>query len=302
MNFARTTGEKIFDAANYVFLALLGLLFFLPFWIVATNSFLTSQEFYSRAIVLWPQRPSIAAYQFLFQTDWIYTGYRVTLVTIVVGTAWHTFLPLTAAYALYDKDLPGRRWLHYYLVFPMFFGGGIVPSFILINNILGLRNNYVGIAIAGSMTVFHYLIFRNHFMGIPVELRESAYLDGAREARILWSIILPLSLPTIATLVLFQVVGRWNAWQWGLFYIDDQKMWPLGMVLRQLIVNENLTQQQGEAAQLMQMFERDFGIENYFYPAVRNAAIMVTSIPIIVLYPFFQKYFVKGVLIGSVKG
>jgi len=304
MNARRTPGEKAFDFFNYCFLILLAVVMLFPFWLVMVNSLVGTSEYYSKSMILIPEKPTIMAYQYIFGTNWIFSGYRVTIITTVIGVLWSMFLITTAAYGLHDDVLPGRKLLHYFFLVTMWFSGGLIPYYLLITMDLKWTDNIYLLSLIDGLLVWSYLIMRNHFKGLPAELRESAILDGAGEWRSLWSIIIPLSLPVIATLTLFAAVVRWNSWTWALYFVNDEQKIPLPIILRRMVVDERQTVD-GATQQLRDAWARRYsGTDRpaLLDVAVKNAVIVVTALPIICLYPWFQKYFVKGVLVGSVKG
>ena len=304
MNIKRSAGDIVFDSFNYIILTLLALVTLFPFWIVLVNSFVSTAEFYSSRLILFPKAPNLMAYQYIFSTNWIFNGYKVTIITTVVGVIWSMFLVITAAFALYDNALPGNKFFHYFFLITMWFGGGLIPHYLLVSSYLRWTDNIYLLSITGGLGVWSYLIMRNHLRGIPAELRESAILDGASEWRTLWSVIIPLSMPVIATLTLFAAVGRWNSWTWALYFINDEQKLPLPMILRRMVIDER-SSVSGATAQIRDAWRRQYAggdIPALNEVAVKNATIAVTALPVICLYPWFQKYFVKGVLVGSVKG
>ena len=295
-------GSKVFDTLNYTFLALLAFITLFPFWVIMMSSLVDSTEYYSKTFVFWPSRLNLSAYQYIFGTPWIGTGYKITVQITVLGTLWGMFLTATAAFAMVNPNLPGKTFLNWFFIFTMYFGGGLIPSYIINTKYLGFTDKISAMWFPGGLGVWGFLVLRNFFRGIPGDLRESAMLDGAGEFKILWKIILPLSLPAIATLTLFNAVGMWNSWQGALYYINTNDKQPLQMILRKMVLtNEG----EGNAAirdmnlQYRQLMGGDAPL---FQVAVKNATISVAALPIMMLYPFFQKYFAQGVLVGSVKG
>ena len=300
----RSVGDHIFDTFNIVLLALLALITLLPFWTLIMSSFVGPREYFSKAMVLWPSDPNISAFRFLFGTDWIFHGYRVSFIVTIFGTLHSMLLVLTCAYPMSSDDLPGRKGIHYYFLFTMFFGGGMIPYFILVTRYLRLTDNLLALIITNGLPVWSYLVMRNFIKNIPSEMRESAILDGATEWQVLKNVIIPLPMPAIATLTLFSAVGNWNAWMNALLFINSDKNLPLPLILRRIVIDANERAGSPGYQEMMNAYRRYMGdgTQDVFDTAVQNATIAVTALPIMCLYPFFQKHFVKGVLLGSVKG
>ena len=301
----RSIWDYLFDSANVIFLGLLGLITLFPFWTLVISSFVDAQEFYSREIVMWPQRPNIQAYRFLLGAEWIWNGYRISTTVTVLATLYCMFLILTCAYPMTKDALPGRKAIHYYFLFTMYFSGGLVPTFILITNTFRMRDSMLTMIIINGLPIWHYLIMRNFIKNIPVDLRESAILDGASEFQVLWKIIIPLSMPAIATLTLFQAVSHWNNWMRAFLYINSDMKMPLPIILRRIALEEATRGQVSAYMDMMESYRRYTGGGYGEAPAehaIKNATIAIVALPIMCLYPFFQKHFAKGVLVGSVKG
>ena len=212
-----------------------------------------------------------------------------TIVVTAVGTVVQLMLTATMAYPLSKENLPGRRLIMSLVVFTMVFSGGMIPTFLVVKD-LGLLNNYWALILPMAINPFSLIIIKNFFQQLPNELEESAKIDGANELQTLWSIILPLSKPVLATFALFYAVGIWNDFMSPLLYLTDNGMWTLQMFLRQVTVATDLSVVEQDPSQLP--------------PAqgIKFAVIIVATLPIVLFYPFLQKHFAKGMLIGSVKG
>lgn len=298
----RTLGDWIFDSFNYLFLGLLGLIAMFPFWNVIMTSLVGSAEYYSKAVVLWPDHINITGYQYIFSTNWIATGYGVTVLITVFGTLFDMLLVCTAAFAMTKKDLVGYKFFNYYFLLTMYFSGGLIPYYLIVTRYLHLIDNILAMIITSGISVWSYLVMRNFLKEIPAELSESARIDGASELKILISIMLPLALPSIATLSLFSAVGHWNEWGRALYFINSPEKEPLQMILRKIVLDPNsLGNMKGNMEKAYQGLVGGTD-KTLFDGAVKAATITVTAIPILLVYPFLQKYFVKGVLVGSVKG
>jgi putative aldouronate transport system permease protein len=298
----RSIGDWIFDSFNYLFLGLLGLATLFPFWNVVMTSLVGSTEYYSKMVVLWPSHINITGYQYIFSTNWIATGYGVTALITILGTLFDMILVSTAAYAMTKKDLIGYKFFNYFFLLTMYFGGGLIPYYLIVTKYLHLIDTLASMIITSSLGVWSYLVLKNFLREIPMELPESARIDGATEFTILWKIMLPLSLPSIATLSLFAAVGHWNEWGRALYFINSAEKEPLQMILRKIVLDPNsLGKMQGAMEKAYQNLVGGTN-DTLFEEAVKAATVTVTALPIMLVYPFLQKYFVKGVLVGSVKG
>ncbi|WP_199619289.1 carbohydrate ABC transporter permease [Paenibacillus alkalitolerans] len=247
-------------------------------------------------IHLYPKELSFEAYKAALNSDGIWVGFSNTIFRTVVGTLLSLVLMALTAYPLAKKHLPHRTLFTMVILFTMFFQGGLIPTYLLIQNLGLIDSRWVYIlAPPFLINTFSMLIMRNFFMGIPAELEDSAKIDGANDIRILSSIVIPLSKPILATVALWAAVFHWNSWFDGLIYIQDQKKILLQIFLRRLVV-ENQNQ---ELAMLMDMAT---GPQLVTPETVKAAVLMVTVLPILLVYPFLQKYFVRGIMIGSLKG
>ncbi len=289
----RTKGEKIFAVFNTIILTLLSLAMIYPFWDIIRVSFSSPAEAAMLKISFWPKEPTMDAYRQVMANEYIWQGYGNTLIRLLIGMPIQLVLMILTAYPLSKKYLPARSFFTMIIVFTMFFAGGLIPSYLNIRN-LGIDNTIWALVLPGAIPTFNMLILRNNFMAIPEDLEESAKLDGASALRILFSIILPVSLPILMTVALWGLVGHWNAWFDCLVYIRDPEKYVLQAVLRKIIIDS--APQFGDLS-IMNGEDTKPSAE-----VVKAATIMVSTIPILVVYPFVQKYFVKGVMVGSLKG
>lgn len=284
--------DIMFKVINYLLLILLTSTFVLPFLLVIGTSFVTKQEIAARGFVFFPQQWDIGAYKMLLRegSDLV-RAYGVTIFRIVVGTALNLLVTGTFAYAISKKSLPGRKFLIMMAFITMIFGGGLIPTYMVVD-MLKLTNSVWSMIIPCLMSVWNMLILRNFFQAIPESLEESALLDGATPIHIFFKIILPLSLPAIATIGLFYAVDHWNSWFDAAIFLNDPHKYPVQMVLRKYVMN-------------MSFHEMKFDLAAGPKPpdsAIKSAIIVMSTLPILCVYPFVQKYFVKGVMVGSVKG
>jgi putative aldouronate transport system permease protein len=291
------TGKKkkmtVADIAIMVFIVALSITCIVPFLYMIALSFSSNEAIIAQKVGLWPVGFTAETYKtILTDVDMLYTlGYSMVLT--VIYTVVCMFLTICAAYPLTKKRLMGRNFLLTALVFTMYFSGGLIPSYILVKN-LGLMNTVWSLVLPGAMSVFNMIILKTFFTNLPESLEESAAIDGCSDLGILIKIVLPLSLPSIATLSLFYAVDRWNGFQDALFYITKKNLYPMQMKLYQIIsANQQLDSQQGGEGSL----------GTFIVPeSLKAASVMFTTIPILLIYPKLQKYFVDGVMTGAIKG
>ncbi len=290
-----TLGSRIFDIANYLIVTLIALTTIFPFVYIIGASFATEYEIATRPMFIIPQDVTTAAYEFIFSSNKILRGFGNSIFITVCGTAINLFFTVTMAYALSKTRLRGRNFFLNMVIVSMFFSGGMIPGYIVVANILNLKNTYWSVLLPGAISAYNMMIVKNFFQGIPQELEESAYLDGCNDLTTLIRIVLPLSLPVLATFGLFYAVGHWNAYFGAMIYMKTAKeKWPLQVLLRELIILSN-----GTAGDLNNM---DPEFVQPPEQSIKMAVIVVSTIPIMCVYPFLQKYFVKGMVIGAVKG
>lgn len=285
-----SNNEKI-GGLDWIIFAILGiftLLIVYPFY----NAFLISisPEYVvaESPFLIYPKDITFDAYLQVFQYKLIWSGLGVTLILLFVGTAYQLFFTVITGYALSRTNWFGRNFLMDMILVTMFFGGGIVPYYYLIRD-LGLMNNILVMIIPGAIDTFNMLLMRNYFASLPKELEESAKIDGANDITIFVKIYLPLSLPMLATIGLFFAVGNWNSWYNGMLFIKDATKQPLQQILRNLIVTHSTSIESPEGTQA-------------FSESLQMAAVFFTILPMMSFYPFLQKYFVKGIVVGAIKG
>ncbi|WP_438446031.1 carbohydrate ABC transporter permease [Gorillibacterium sp. sgz5001074] len=282
-----------FDIGNYIFLAAFGIAAVLPFLYVIAGSFASDVELTKRAVFLIPETFTTAAYKFIFSTDTIMRSIWVSVYITVVGTVINLFFTVTMAYPLARRTLMGRNTVLNLIIFSMLFSGGLIPTYLVIRE-LHMLDTFWSLMVPGAISAFNLIIVKNFFQELPPELEEAARIDGCTELGLLWKIVLPLSKPVLATFTLFYAVGHWNNFFSALLYINDPTKWPLQVMLRQIVLLS-----QSAAGDLNSMDP------NFVKPpdqSIKMAVIVVGTIPILLVYPFLQKHFAKGLLIGSVKG
>ncbi|MBP3041696.1 carbohydrate ABC transporter permease, partial [Bacillaceae bacterium Marseille-Q3522] len=245
-------------------------------------------------IWFFPKEFTFDSYLTVFQNEDVLIGYRNTIIYVVMGTAINLFFSIMIAYPLSRKDFYGRGVITAFIMFTMFFSGGMIPTYLLVKN-LGMLDTIWAIVLPGAVSVYNVIIMRTFFQSIPEELREAASMDGCSNIHFLIRIVLPLSMPIIAVMTLFYGVGHWNAYFDALIYLSDENKFPLQLFLRQMLIQEDMSAMTSANTEVLA--EHLMQIEGLKY-----AVVVVASLPMLVLYPFLQKYFVKGVLIGSLKG
>ncbi|WP_127588620.1 carbohydrate ABC transporter permease [Paenibacillus koleovorans] len=289
----KSIGNRLFEIFNYTALAVFALLTFLPFVHVIAGSFATIEEVLTKKFLLFPTKFSLDAYRYIFSTNVMFKALAVSAGITVIGTVLSMWLTAMMAYGLSRRDLDGRRTLMFLIVFTMMFSGGIIPTFLVVKW-LGLLDTYAAMIVPSAISAFNLIILRNFFQNIPDGLEESAKIDGCNDFGILFRIVLPLSMPAIATISLFYAVSYWNMFFQAVLYINNAAKWPVQVLLRQIVI----------VASGLQGDLSEMGSE--FVPppehTIKMAVIVVATIPILLVYPFLQKHFVKGALLGSVKG
>ena len=287
--------EKLFNGIVNVILGICGLLALYPLIFVVSASISDPTAVNSGKVVLWPVGFNIKGYKAILKSKWITTGYRNSLFYTVAGTAINVSATLMAGYALSRKDLYGRKLITLFMMFTMWFSGGIITTYLVVNKI-GLYNKWYTLIVMGLISVYNVIITRSFMSGsIPLELKEAARIDGCSDFQIFGRLILPLSKPVIAILCLYYGLGHWNSYFNALIYLKDKNLQPLQIFLREILVQNEAVNMSSDA--LDTMIERAMMAQTMKY-----SLIVVASLPMLIIYPFLQKFFVKGVMIGSVKG
>ncbi len=288
----KTIGERIFTVCNTIFLILLSLIMLFPFWEVIKTSFSTPAEASSLTYYFWPKEPTLTAYKQVVENSQVWIGYKNTLLRIIYAMLIQMPLTIFTAYALSHRKLPDKNFWTFFVVLTKFVSGGLIPLYLVVRS-LGLLDNSLSMILPAAINVFYLLIVRNFFLAIPNELEEAASIDGASTVGILFRIILPLSKPILMTLAMWIIVGNWNAWFDCLMYIQTPSKFVLQTVLRKIIIDAS--PQNMETTVITADLKPNAEI-------IKCATIIVSTLPIMVVYPFIQKYFVKGTMVGAVKG
>ena len=291
----RQRKDVVFDVILYTICALLLIVILYPLWFIIIASFSDPSAVAGGHVWLWPVGFTLEGYQELLRQPQVWLGYRNTIAYTVVGTLIALAVNIPAAYALSRKDLWGRKGLMGLYVFTMFFSGGLIPSFINVRN-LGLMNTVWAVLLPGAINATNMLIMRNYFIhSIPGELREAASIDGCSPLRTMTSIILPLSKSILIVVTLYYLVGHWNSYFDAMMYLRDSAKYPLQVILRQIL----LLSQMGDMAEQMGVNDLNTTL---IYASLKYAIIVVSAVPLLVIYPMIQRFFEKGIMMGSVKG
>ncbi|MDR6879588.1 carbohydrate ABC transporter permease [Bacillus sp. 3255] len=289
-----STSDRLLKAAFTLAIGLFSVYCLAPFWSVIASSFASEASILKDGYTFWPTDFSLDAYKLIFKDNTIYRAYGVTTFITIVGTVMSMILTSALAYALSVKSVKYRNHIAFYVYFTMLFHGGLVASYLLISKYLHMKDTIWVLIIPSMLSAWNMFLLRNFFASIDDSLAESAKMDGANDAYILFRIILPISLPAMATIGLFYALGYWNKWFDAVLYINDKDLYPLQYLIQRIMNNLDYINQ----------ISADVSIPNFIPPAmtVRLATTVVTIGPIIFLYPFLQKYFVKGLMVGAVKG
>lgn len=289
MRLGRTRMDVVFEALNYTFLAIIGLVTLYPFWEVFIVSISSYESYLSRNFHVITDRIDLSAYRFILQMPGLWQSYRVTLFVTALGTTLSVTLTTLTGYVLSKDYIRGRRVIMFLIVFTMLFSGGLIPLYIVVRQ-TGLMNTPWALMIPQAILTFNLIIMRNFFFTMPDSLEESARMDGASDLTVLLRIVIPLSMPVMSTIALFYGVRLWNDFFGAVMYISDRGKWPLQLFLRAMLFDSEASLQSGgdDPALLGQ--------------PIKMATVTVAMVPIMAVYPFFQRYFVRGIMIGAVKG
>ncbi|GAA3403734.1 carbohydrate ABC transporter permease [Paenibacillus hodogayensis] len=290
----RSTSGRVFTIFNYFFFIMFCITILVPFINAIAISFSSYQAVSSGHIGLWPKGFNWEAYKTVAYNKQFLRTIVNTVFLTVVNTVLVITISMAAGYALSHKRLPGKAFIFIFILIPMYFSGGLIPTYLLVNNI-GLNNTYGALIFPAVVNVFYIIVFRNSIMQLPQELLESAEMDGASEPRILVHLIVPLVLPMVMAFVVFSAVAYWNEWFGVMVYIRDKSMWTLQYQLRDILVNAALVDEETQK----NLVNREMLIHP---DNLKMAALMLTILPIVAVYPFVQKYFIHGQLVGAVKG
>lgn len=290
-----TRSERITGICIYVLLGVVTLIVLYPLFFVLIASVSNPGSVIRGEVWLWPKGFSLVGYERLFGNKELLRGFMNTVMYTVAGTALNVVMTVAGAYPLSRADFKGRHFFTFLIVFTMFFGGGMIPTYLLIKS-LGLLNTFWAMIIPSAVSVWNILIMRTFFQSsIPKEVQEAAFMDGCSNIKILLKVVLPLSGPVLAVMVLFYAVGHWNAYFSALLYLSDRDLYPMQLFLREILV-------QNQMQEMVDISDDTLARSLMEAEAIKYAAVIVTNLPMLILYPFLQKYFVKGVMVGAIKG
>ena len=291
----KTAGDYVFDVCNYLLLTLLTLITLYPFVHVVAGAISGPGSLIGhKGALLWPKgEPTLKAFELVFRNLNILTGYRNTLIVMVLGTALNIVMTSLGAYVLSRKQFAIRNVMMFLIVFTMYFSGGMIPRYLFLKNYLGMGDHLGSLIIPSAISAYNLIIMRTAFASVPDSLEESARIDGANDFVILFQIVLPLSMATVAVMVLFYGVSHWNTWFDAMIFLRTRTLYPLQLVLREILVDQSTeSMTMGMAGDDVELLSDN----------LKYATIVVATLPILCVYPLIQKHFVKGVMIGAVKG
>ena len=291
----RSMPERVFNIFNILIMLLLMIITIYPLWYVFCGSFSDGNELMRHiGVLLWPKGFDIAAYSAVFNNNQVMSGFNNSLIVLVGGTALNLLMTSIGAYVLSRNNLYWRKSLMKFIVLTMYFSGGLVPTYLLIAKTLHMNDTLLALIIPTAINTHNLVIMRTSFSDIPDSLIESAQLDGAKHGRILFSIVIPISKAILAVMTLYYAVAHWNSWFTASIYLKSRSKYPLQLVLREILIQNSAVS------------ASDAGVDNsekyYIGETVKYATIIVSTVPILLVYPFLQRYFVKGVMVGAVKG
>lgn len=293
----RSYADKVFDIVNLLVMIVLLIIFVWPLWFVVIASFSDPNQVWLGKVVLWPKGFTLISYEELLQYKRIWVGYANTIFYTVVGTLVNLIMTVCGAYPLSRKDFMPRHFIMVLLLITMYFSGGLIPTYLVVSK-LGLINTRWAMIIPGAMSVYNMIVTRTYFMNsIPPSLQEAATLDGASSFQYLVRVVLPLSKPILAVIGLYYAVGHWNDFYSALIYLYDDNLLPLQSFLRDILMSTKLT-----LSNTASMDMATVAAKAQLAQTLKYSVIIVSTVPVLCIYPFIQKYFVKGVMIGSVKG
>lgn len=288
-------GSIMVDIVLYAIALIICLITLYPFYYVIIMSISSPQEVAAMNVFWFPKGFFLDSYELIVRDTKMWWAYSNTLIYVTVGTLLNCLMAILGAYPLTVKNLKGRKWIVAFLLIPMYFGGGLIPTYLLVNK-LGMYNTMFAVIIPGMVSIWNIILVRTFFTTIPEGLKESAFIDGASHWQLLFKVILPISKPIIAVIAIYSIVGIWNSWFEALVYLPNEKLHPLQMYLYRVVV------QQSVDLKTLSLEDTRNAVANMLSSIqLKYAIIVFTTLPVIFTYPFFQKYFIKGALLGSLK-
>lgn len=290
--------DMIFNIINSTVLFIMFVVVLYPILYIVSASISNPDLVNQGKVILFPKGIQLDGYRRVFQDDQIWIGYKNTIIYTVLGTLINLFVTLTAAFPLSRKDFVGRNVITAIFTFTMFFSGGLIPTYLLVNS-LGMRNTMWALIIPCAASMYNIIITRTYFQSnVPLELQEAACIDGCSITRLFLTIVLPLSAPIIAVMSLFYGVAHWNSFFSALIYMSDEEKYPLQMVLREILVMNQMSAEMMKTGEMSDVIDEQAKLAEL----IKYVVIIVSSVPVLIVYPFLQRYFVKGMLVGAIKG
>ena len=291
-----TFKDRVFRAIVIAVLAIIIVVIAYPLYFVIIASFSDPKELYKNSLLLFPKGFTLSSYELAFQNKDIWTGYGNSILYTFLGTTINILMTVIGAYPLSRQDFVGRGILTFFYTFTMFFGGGLIP-FYLVCKSLGLLNNIWGMIIPGAVSVYNMIIMRTFFQSrIPVEVQESAMIDGSSNIGLLFRVVLPLSTPIIGVMALFYGVGHWNAYFNAMIFLSDRSKYPLQLILREILVQNQVT------SMLTTATDAGYADRIMSQIGLQYVVVIIAMLPIFIIYPFLQKFFKEGIMVGALKG
>ncbi|MBP1044152.1 carbohydrate ABC transporter permease [Vagococcus sp. BWB3-3] len=293
----RSREDKLFDVVNTILITVIVLLIFYPILFVVAASLSDPTKIFDSPILLWPKGFTFNGYRKVFENRDIWIGFKNAVIYTGLGTMINVLMTTLAAYPLSRRDFKGRNIITFLFTFTMFFSGGLIPTY-LVNQKLGIINTIWVMILPGAVGVYNMIIMRTYFQqNIPRELEESAFIDGCTDMQLLWKVVLPLSTPIIAVMMMFYGVGRWNGYFDAMIYLSDRELFPLQLILREILIQN----QMGDAAnqQIMSSSQAEVSM---IKQTIKYSVVVISSIPVLLFYPIVAKYFEKGIMVGAIKG
>jgi putative aldouronate transport system permease protein len=289
MKIKRSVGSRVFDVINAVFLTLLAFSTLYPFWDTLVVSFSSIKGYLSSSFHLWPKEWSLEAYRYMLKQDQLWRSYANTFFVTIVGTVLNMLITIPGAYVLSKKHLKGYRVIMFFITFTMMFTGGIIPLYLVVDG-LGLKNSLWSMILPSAVNTFNLIVLRTFFFKNPEEIEESARIDGCNDISVLFRIVIPISKAGITTIAMYYAVFHWNDFMSAVMYITDKKKFPLQLFLRSMLFESDAAYSSGGESLFL------------LGQPMKMAAIMMAVLPIVLIYPWIQKYFTQGVTAGAVKG
>ncbi len=290
--------RKVFNVFNIIFSMAIMLVVLFPYLNVLAKAFNDGKDTALGGITIFPRKFTLENFNAILLDEAFLRAFLFTVSITVIGTLLGLLVQYMAAYAFLNKELLGRKYLLYFLLVPMYFGGGLIPTYILYSK-MGLLNNYLVFILPGCFSMYNMIIIRTYLQSIPASLREAAKLDGANDFQIAFKIVFPLAKPVLATVALWLAVGTWSSWTTSLYYVTKKELYTLQYLLMQVLKEADKIQQlMNEAAMRGEILNLESALTT---DSIRSAQIIITTLPIVMVYPFVQKYFISGVMLGAVK-